>query len=181
MRLHFLAARGGKTVDMQRQRMRTQHLISTQDRRIADDVDAVEFCLDDRVLDRSARTLGIAEHEGEPVARVVDAVAAHQCVRRTAHHHTVGRQPIDLIVVDDCAAHVLRDDSHPGTAADAVAADHRTRPHQVNSSLLGIEEVVALHENRNIPSDDARVFVAKTVVVHTDGIAAYIRSAAHRP
>src|SRR5690606_29304165 len=106
--------------DLQCEGVRAHDLVIAQDRRVADDIDAVELRLDDRVIDRAARAARNAEHECEPVTAIVNAVRAYERIRRTLQHDSVRSEPVELVLLDDGSARVLGDDPHAGTAADAI-------------------------------------------------------------
>jgi hypothetical protein len=72
--LHFLPVGWLEVLDMQSKRVRAQDLIAAQYGRVTDDIDAVKFRLNDGVVNRGADLGLVAEHEGETVAAVVQAI-----------------------------------------------------------------------------------------------------------
>ncbi len=108
-------------------------------------------------------------------------VGAHEGIRRTAHHHAIRRKSLQFIVVDDGPAGVFRDDSHRGTAVYAVAADHTAGSHEMHVRLVRVDEIVALHEHRDVAGHDAGAVFRKSIVVYAYDIVVRIGRTAHRP
>src|SRR5258706_3593819 len=181
LRMHLLSVRRLEVLDVQRVCMGAQHLVVPQDRRVADHIDSIELRLDDRIADRGADAVDIAEHEGKTVAAVVQPIGLHHRVGRATYHHAIGSDPLQLVAFDDYAAGILDDDAHRRTAVDAVPPNHRARANQVNIGITGTDEVIALHQNRNIAGDDPDAVRRELVVMDADDIIVRIGCAAHGP
>src|SRR6185437_6450411 len=181
LRVHLRAVRRLKVLHVQRESMRMQHLVVSQDRRVPDHVDAVVLRLDDRVLDGGAGSARIPEHESEPVTAIVQAVGAYQGVGRATHHDAISGQSLQFVVIDDGAAGVLRNDAHGGSPAHVIATDDATGAHQVHIRFPGIDEVVTLYQHRNVSGHDPDAVPREFVVVDVDGLVVRIGRAAHRP
>ncbi len=77
----------------------------------------------------------------------------------SAHHHAIGREALQLVVVDDGAAGVLGDDAHGSAAVDAIAADHGPGTDHVHIRLVRVDEVIALNQHRDVARPRCRRYL----------------------
>src|SRR5260370_7406469 len=108
-------------------------------------------------------------------------VGTHKGVAGARYHNGVGRKMVELVVVDDRFAGIFRDYPHRRSAADVIAANHRTSTDQVDRDFGCIGKLVALDQYRNVARYHAAAIPVEVVLTNTDGTTVRVQFAADRP